>query len=53
MQSHTLRLTIKKKWAFCLSHEESSWLPEGNYKVVIDSEFKKGNLSIIEAIFSW
>ena len=41
----------KKKWAFCLSHEEFLSLPEGNYKVVIDSEFKKGNLSIIEAIF--
>jgi len=41
----------KRNWAFCLSYAEFLTLPEGNYKIVIDSEFKKGKLSIIEAVF--
>ncbi len=40
----------KKNWGFCLSHDEFLTLPEGNYKVFIDSEFKKGKLNILEAI---
>ena len=40
----------KKDWAFCLSHEEYKSLPEGNYKVFIDSEYKKGELKLIEAV---
>ena len=39
----------KKNWGFCLSHNQFLNLPEGNYKVFIDSEHKKGELNIIEA----
>tara|TARA_A100001035_G_scaffold279903_1_gene282932 strand:- start:17144 stop:18460 length:1317 start_codon:yes stop_codon:yes gene_type:complete len=40
----------KKDWAFCLSHQELKALPEGKYKVFIDSEHIKGELRLIEAI---
>ena len=40
----------KRNWGFSLSHNELLKLPEGNYKVFINSEFKKGNLSMIEAV---
>ena len=40
----------KKNWGFCLSHNQFLELPEGNYKVFIDSEHKKGELNIIEAV---
>ena len=40
----------KKDWAFCLSYQELKNLPEGNYRVFIDSEHKKGELSLIEAV---
>ena len=32
----------KKKWGFCLSHSQRQKLENQNYKVVIDSSFKKG-----------
>ena len=34
----------KKNWGFCLSHNEFSKLPTGNYKVLIDSSLKPGKL---------
>ncbi len=40
----------KKDWAFCLSYEELVNLPDGNYKVYIDSEHKEGELWMIEAL---
>ena len=40
----------KKNWGFCMSENEKKKLPEGNYKVFIDSTFKKGNLEIAEAV---
>ena len=40
----------EKNWGFCLSHDDLTNLPEGNYKVFIDSEHKSGDLCIIEAI---
>jgi len=40
----------KKNWGFCLSQNQFLDLPEGNYKVVIDSEHKHGQLNIIESI---
>ena len=33
----------KETWGFCLSENEKKKLPNGNYKVVIDSNLKKGN----------
>lgn len=39
-----------KNWGFCLSENEKKRLPEGNYKVFIDSKFTKGNLEIAQAI---
>ena len=40
----------KKDWAFCLSYDELVKMPEGNYKVYIDSEHKEGELWMIEAL---
>ena len=34
----------KKNWGFCISHKKKKLLKKGRYKVVIDSNFKKGNL---------
>ena len=38
----------KKKWGFCLSYEQFEKLPHTNYKVVIDTHFKKGILQVGE-----
>jgi hypothetical protein len=38
----------KKKWGFCLSYEQFEKLPRTNYKVVIDTHFKKGVLQVGE-----
>ena len=40
----------KKTWGFCLTHNDFLNLPEGNYKVFIDSKHKKGELKLIEAL---
>jgi len=40
----------KERWGFCLSENQKNKLPDGNYKVFIDSSFKKGNLDISHAI---
>ncbi|WP_320664854.1 DUF4910 domain-containing protein [Prochlorococcus sp. MIT 1223] len=40
----------EKNWGFCLSHDQLSNLPEGNFKVLIDSEHKSGELWVIEAV---
>ncbi len=34
----------KKYWGFCISHKKRKLLKKNNYKVVIDSNFKKGHL---------
>jgi aminopeptidase-like protein len=39
-----------KNWGFCLSHNQRSKLKNGNYHVVIESKFKKGNLSYGEIL---
>lgn len=39
-----------KDWAFCMSKEEVDTLPEGNYRVFIDSQHKDGNLTLEEAV---
>ena len=41
---------FKKDWAFCMSREEVDRLPDGEYRVVIDSEFVDGHLCLQEAI---
>ena len=40
-----------RDWGFCMSENEKKKLPEGNYKVFINTGFKKGNLEIAEASF--
>ena len=40
----------KKSWGFCLSEKQKKLLPEGKYKVFIDSKFKKGFLDIMHAV---
>ena len=42
----------KRNWGFCLSQKQKKKLPEGKYKVVIDSELKKGSLEMIHAILT-
>lgn len=37
-------LYYTKDWGFCMSKIEKDKLPNGNYKVLIDSRFSKGNL---------
>lgn len=41
----------KERWGFCLSENQKSKLPDGNYKVIIDSDLKNGNLELSDAIF--
>lgn len=40
----------EKKWGFCLSHEELQSLPEGEYRVVVDTELKPGHVVLGEAV---
>ena len=42
----------KSDWGFCLSYNEKKKLPDGNYKIFIDSEIKKGNLHLSHAILN-
>ena len=35
----------KKTWGFCISENQKKRLPKGNYKIVIDSSFKRGFFS--------
>ena len=39
----------KEDWGFCLSENEKRKLPDGKYKVFIDSEFCSGSLKVAEA----
>lgn len=40
----------KKDWGFCMSENAKKKLPNGKYKVVINSSFKKGTLDISHAV---
>ena len=40
----------QRNWGFCLSQKQKKKLPKGNFKVVIDSELKKGSLDMMHAI---
>ena len=39
-----------KNWGFCLSENQKKKLPNGKYKVRIDSSFKKGHMNIVHAL---
>jgi aminopeptidase-like protein len=39
----------KKRWGFCLSENDRRNLPEGVYRVVVDSAFKDGKLTLASA----
>jgi len=39
----------KKRWGFCMSENMKKKLPNGKYKVLIDSNLKKGFLELMEA----
>ena len=41
----------EERWGFCLSENQKRKLPNGNYRVIIDSKLKKGNLELSHAIF--
>jgi aminopeptidase-like protein len=38
------------RWGFCLSQQQRDRLPQGDYQVVIDTEFIEGSLTISEAV---
>ncbi len=40
----------KKRWGFCMSEKNKKKLPNGPFHVFIDSNFKNGNLELIEAL---
>ena len=40
----------KKKWGFCLSENQKKKLPNGKYKVYINSKFIKGHLDLSHAV---
>tara|TARA_Y100000590_G_scaffold461217_1_gene622312 strand:+ start:33911 stop:35170 length:1260 start_codon:yes stop_codon:yes gene_type:complete len=40
----------KERWGFCLSENVKQKLPRGNYRVFINSNLKKGNLTLSHAI---
>jgi aminopeptidase-like protein len=50
---HTPYVTsyYKKNWGFCMSENEKKKLPQGKYRVFINSSLKKGNLNIIHSKF--
>lgn len=39
-----------KRWGFCMSHEEKCRLPEGTYRVFIDSTLADGTLNLAHAV---
>ena len=39
-----------EKWGFCLSQRQRDALPDGDYEVVVDTEFVDGSLTISEAV---
>ena len=39
----------KPRWGFCMSENEKKILPDGKYKVYIDSSLKKGVMELMEA----
>lgn len=41
----------KKTWGFCISENQKKRLPKGNYKIVIDSSFKRGFLDLSHASY--
>ena len=38
------------RWGFCLSHNERVALPEGQYQVVVNTEYIDGSLTLSEAV---
>jgi len=40
----------KRDWGFCVSEKQKKKLPNGNYKVYIDSRFKKGTLELSHCV---
>ncbi len=40
----------KERWGFCLSENQKEKLPDGNYKVFIDSKLSNGSLDLSHAV---
>jgi len=40
----------KDRWGFCMSHNDKSSLPDGDYRVFIDSELFDGELLVADAL---
>lgn len=40
-----------RTWGFCMSENEKSTLPDGDYRVVVDSDLRNGEILIGDAIF--
>ena len=41
---------FEPRWGFCLAHHDRQYLPDGEYQIVIDTEFIDGSLTIGEAV---
>lgn len=41
----------KRTWGFCLSEHELTAMPDGQYRVVIDSELFEGEMTFADAVF--
>ncbi len=40
----------EKRWGFCISHNELETLPDGSYKVFIDSKLSDGNMIVADSV---
>lgn len=40
----------RRRWGFCLSHRQREALPDGEYRVVIDTEHFAGSLTLSESV---
>ena len=40
----------EKRWGFCMKHRDMLALTEGDYEVVVDTEFRKGGVQVGEAV---
>ncbi len=40
----------KKRWGFCIAHEQRSRMEKGEYEILVDSKISKGNLNYGEVL---
>lgn len=40
----------ERRWGFCLSHKQRESLKDGNYRIAIDAEHKKGTMTLSDCV---